>query len=160
MTQAVPDSIHALDTLPRIVRIRAHEAFLMLLCLQTGIGGILTPAANNLNALLPLWLQWVWNVGLIVGAVLALAGMWIHSPTGPLLERAALRMLNGLGVTYSSVVMYAAGMNGLAASIAVLMFVAFNVLRLLQIRIALAAERALLLTMRQIRDPDDPGSQP
>jgi hypothetical protein len=156
----MPDTITALGGLPRIVRIRAHEAFLMILCVLAGVGGILDPAANTLNALLPAWFLWIWNVGLIVGALLALAGMWIHSPTGPLIERAALGLLNGISVTYACVVIYATGVRGLEASIAVILFVAFNVLRLFQIRVALAAERALLLTMRQFRDPDDSGSQP
>lgn len=156
----MPDTITELAGLPRIVRIRAHEAFLLILCVLVGIGGIVQPLAASVDVLLPRWFAWIWYVGLIVGALLGLAGMWIHSPTGPLIERAGLRLLNGIGVTYAAVVLYAAGAQGLFTGLSVILFVAFNVLRLVQIRFSLAAERAVLLTMRQINDPDDPGSQP
>jgi hypothetical protein len=156
----MPDSIPELTGLPRFVRMRAHETYLLILCVVAGAGGILAPQANVLNTLLPSWFLWLWNVGLIVGAVIGLCGMLFHSPTGPLIERAGLRLLNGIGLAYAAVVLYAAGVAGLGTGLAVVLFVAFNALRVYQIRIQLAAQRAMLLALREARNPDDPGSQP
>lgn len=156
----MPDTIPELTTAPRLVRLRAHEAYLLTLCVMAGVGGIINPTTTALNAVLPPWFLWIWYLGLVVGALIGLAGMWIHSPTGPLIERAGLRLLNGLGIAFACVVTYSAGLPGLLSAAAVILFVAFNVLRLVQIRLALAAERALLLTIRQASDPDEPGSQP
>lgn len=81
-----------------------HEVALLLVCLLSGIAGLIAPAhaSSSLLGQLPeLWL-YAWNVVLIVGSALAVAGVFTQGMVGHLVERAGLfvllTVLTGYGV--------------------------------------------------------------
>ncbi len=78
-----------------------YQAFLMVMCVGSGVMGHLTGANSSLAAFPP-WAQRIWLTGLFIGGVTALVGIGLHNLTGLLIERAALLLLAGLCIGYTA----------------------------------------------------------
>lgn len=82
----------------------APELFLLLLCGFSGATGLLAPRVVATSPLsgLPDIVATAWYAGLWGGATIAIVGIFMSRPLGPLVERAGLLMLTGLALSFSA----------------------------------------------------------
>lgn len=123
-----------------------HEAYLLVVSLLVGLGGLLSGHQSRaVEAAFPAWGQTCWYGGLIVGASLGLAGIGLESVvidqdetppgqlagrlarwrTGLILERAGLRFLIGLCAGYVLGAFATASVGDVAVALGVAYVAAF-----------------------------------
>lgn len=71
------------------------EIYLLGASILTGAIGLINPRRAGASAVLPLWELYTWDIGLVVGGLVALVGVWMSSPAALLVERAGLSVLAG-----------------------------------------------------------------
>lgn len=87
------------------------EFFLMLLALTAGVAGLIQPtqvAPPPGEPILPVWGRIVWYGGLVLGALICMAGLTWPMPHGPRIEQAGLLVLIGSGLSYVVLALVAA----------------------------------------------------
>lgn len=106
------------------------EVFLMLLALSAGMAGLIQPtqvAPPPGEPILPTWGRIMWYGGLILGALICMAGLTWPMPQGPRIEQAGLLVLIGSGLSYVVLALVAAAPT---YAITVVVFVAVLVVRI------------------------------
>ena len=116
-----------------------HEALLLVLTVAFAAQAWASGSEQQtIAATYPPWAQAIWYGGLILGALVALAGIIWHGHTGLLIERAALLGLAGVCVSYGLAFLLHADRADLFHAVYVVVFVgafaAVNVARAAQIR--------------------------
>lgn len=116
-----------------------HEIYLLVLTVAFATSGVLTQSSGQvITATFPSWGQRLWYGGLIIGALVALAGIVLHSVTGLLVERAALLGLAGLCGAYGLAFLATASRAGLFHAVFVVVLVGayalVNLARAVQVR--------------------------
>lgn len=112
-----------------------HEVALLLVCLLSGIAGLLAPAgatSATLGRLPGIWL-YAWYVVLVIGSALAIAGVFIRGMVGHLIERAGLFVLLAELAGYGIALFGIAGTRALFFALMCLGIAAANFVRIRQI---------------------------
>jgi hypothetical protein len=91
-----------------------------------------TQTQRNVDSLLPGY-GWVWYIGVLIGAGLALSACFMGIPTCLLIERIGLVLLSALLTGYSIVAIIVLGLVGFSGAFFLLMFSAAGVARIFQI---------------------------
>lgn len=114
-----------------------HEVFLLVVCFPYGIGGLISGSESRaLETTFPQWAKYLWFVGLIMGSIVGVYGIYRNDITGLLIERMALRELTLLSALYIGVAIFSAPSTvSTALGISILLgFVISNIVRSIQIR--------------------------
>lgn len=133
-----------------------HEVYLLVLTVVfAGIAGASRSEQQTIAATFPAWSQYLWYGGLATGALLALAGIALHTVTGMLIEGAALIGLAGLCSAYGAAFLAYAGRADLFHAVFVVAFVAayagVNLARARQVRREVDTFRAELRRLAAVR---------
>ncbi len=102
---------------------QGFELMLLLLCVGAGARGLWNAEAltSTLDRSLPPWGRAVWYGGLLAGGMIAIIGIAMARPFGPLVERAGLIILTGSCLSYVALAL-AHGWAGLQQVLLILVF--------------------------------------
>jgi hypothetical protein len=130
------------------------EAYLLVACVLTGVVGFVAPAtrARSIVTTFPGWAQTAWYAGLLLGGIVAIAGITVGSILGSLVERAAMLTLAGMCLSFGVASIAYAGPPAITGAMMLLAFAGACVVRACQITGDLTALRTEL----QRRTASDP----
>jgi hypothetical protein len=133
-----------------------HEVYLLVLTVAFAAMAWATGSQEQTIAgTFPAWSQQLWYGGLVVGAVVGLLGIALHTLTGMLIERAALLGLSGLCAAYGAAFLAHASRADLFHAVFVVVFVAayavVNLARACQVRREINQVRAQLQWIAAVR---------
>ncbi len=108
-----------MSTTPQNLRVVAvggtrspYGVVLMIACVVSGIAGLIPHEARGFIDQLDPGYSITWHIGLLVGAAVALTGMFLRLPTSLLVERAGAFLLAMLMCAYGSAIYFLVGWGG------------------------------------------------
>lgn len=123
------------------------ELFTLALCAFVGLPLLLDEARpGSVAELLPDWASDIWGAMLVLGAIVALAGIyWRNRVTGIVLEQVGLAAVGGGAIFYAMVVYVGIGTRGLYAIIFIFGFGISCIWRYFQLARYLGTLRAVVV---------------
>lgn len=139
-----------------------YQVYLLVLTMVFVGGSWVTGSAGQvITATFPSWSQYLWYGGLLLGAVVALVGIALHSVTGLLIERGALFWLAGLCAAYGCAFLAFAERADIFHAVFVVTFVLtfalVNLVRAWQVR---RDVDAILAQLRYLQSSETPTEAP